>query len=57
MTESERCFFESRFSVAVLCNSADFATEIHFGREKPEHANAPNGATVRADHFGKPFAC
>jgi len=34
--------FGSRFSGALLCNLADFATEIHFGREKPEHVNAPN---------------
>jgi len=40
-TESERCFFGSRFSVALLHNLPDFATEIHFGREKPEHAKAP----------------
>jgi len=33
-TESERCFFGSRFSVALLCNLADFATEIHIGRKK-----------------------
>ena len=39
--ESERCCFGLRFSVASLGNLADFATEIHFGREKPEHANAP----------------
>jgi len=41
-TERERCFFGSRFSVALLHNLAYFATEIHFGREKPEHTNAPN---------------
>ena len=41
-TESERCFFGSRFSVALLHNLADFATEMHYNREKPEHANAPN---------------
>jgi len=40
-TESGRCFFGSRFSVALLHNLTDFATEIHFGQEKPEHANAP----------------
>jgi len=40
-TESERFFFGPRFSVALLRNLADFATEIHFGREKPEQANAP----------------
>ena len=34
-TESERYFFGSRFSVALLHNLADLA-------EKPEHANAPN---------------
>ena len=32
--------------VALLRNLADFATEIHFGREKPKHANAPNMITV-----------
>jgi len=42
VTESERCFFELRFSVALLRNLADFETEIHLSREKPEHANAPN---------------
>ena len=31
--------FRSRFSVALLRNLADL--EIHFGREKPEHVNAP----------------
>ena len=41
MTKSERCFFGSHFSVALLRNLADFATEIHFGHRKPEHANAP----------------
>jgi len=38
----ETCFFESRFSVVLLRNLADFASEIHFGRENPQHANAPN---------------
>ena len=33
--ESERCFVKSRFSVALLNSLADFATEIHFGHEKP----------------------
>jgi len=28
-------------SVALLTSLADFATEIHFGREKAEHVNAP----------------
>jgi len=42
-TESERCHFGSCFSVALLVSLVDFATEIHFGREKAEHANAPNG--------------
>ena len=32
----------SRFLVALLRNLANFATKIYFGREKPEHANAPN---------------
>ena len=41
-TESESCFFGSRFSVALLHNFADFGAKIHFGREKPEHTNAPN---------------
>ena len=40
VTESERCLFGSRFSVALLSSLADFATEIHLGHEKPEHANA-----------------
>jgi len=40
VTESERCFFGSHFSVTLLRNLADFATQIHFDREKPEHANA-----------------
>ena len=40
-TESERCFSGSRFSVALLHNLADFATEIHFDHEKPKHTNAP----------------
>jgi len=30
----------TRFSVALLSSLADFATEIHFGHEKAEHANA-----------------
>jgi len=34
-------FFGSRFSVTLLRNLADFTTEIYFGCEKPEHANAP----------------
>ena len=34
--------FGSRFPVALLHNLTDFATKIHFGREKPERANAPN---------------
>jgi len=40
-TKSERCFFGSRFSVTLLSSLTDFVTEIHFGREKPEYANAP----------------
>ena len=40
--DCERCFFGSRFSVALLSSLADSATKIHFGHEKPEHANAPN---------------
>jgi len=39
-TKSERCFFKLRFS-APHC-LADFATEIHFSREKTGHVNAPN---------------
>jgi len=31
----------SRLSVALLSGLADFAIEIHFGREKPKRANAP----------------
>jgi len=30
------------FSVALLRSLADFVAEIHFGREKDEHAKAPN---------------
>jgi len=41
VTESERCSFGSRLSVTILRNLADFATDIYFGREKPELANAP----------------
>jgi len=41
-TESERCVFGSRFLVVLLRNLADFMTENHFGREKPERVNAPN---------------
>ena len=29
-TESQRCYFKSLFSVALLNSLADFATEIHF---------------------------
>jgi len=36
-----KMLFGPRFSVTLLRNLADFATELHFGREKPEHANAP----------------
>jgi len=46
-TESERCFFKSRLSVALLNISAVFATEIHFGREKTEHENAPINSNNR----------
>ena len=35
------CFFGSRCLVALLHNLTDFAIEIHFSREKPEHANTP----------------
>jgi len=50
-TESQRCFCGSRSSDALLRNLADFdrdrnSTEIHFGREKPEHANAPNNCSA-----------
>jgi len=34
--------FGSPFSVALLHNLADFVSQIHYGREKPEHANAPD---------------
>ena len=44
---TSKCLFGSRFSVALLCNLADFATEIHFDREKPEQANAPNDKSVK----------
>ena len=40
-TRKWKMLFGSRFSVALLRNLADLVTEIHFGREKPEHANAP----------------
>ena len=33
--------FWIELSVTLLSNLADFATEMEFGREKPEHANAP----------------
>jgi len=36
-----KMLFGSRFLVALLRNLADFATGIHFRREKPEHGNAP----------------
>jgi len=39
--QSEICFFESCFSVALWDSLADFVTEICFGREKTEYANAP----------------
>ena len=39
--ESERCFFGSCFSVVLLHNLGDCETEFHFGREQPEHADAP----------------
>jgi len=42
-------FFGSRFSIALLRNVGDFATEIHFGREKPEHVNAPVVLTIEGD--------
>jgi len=34
-------------SVGLLRNLADLATEIHIGREKPEHANIPIALTMR----------
>ena len=42
--------FGSRFSVALLRNLADFATDIHFGREKAEYANAPNNRSPEKQH-------
>ena len=48
--ESGRCFFGSHFPVVLLCNIAHFATEIHFGHEKPEHANAPIDHKVRSEN-------
>jgi len=41
MPKMKDVFFGWRFSVALLNSSADFVTEMNFGREKPEHANAP----------------
>ena len=41
MTESERCFVGLRISVALFSSLADF------GREKPEHANAPIVSSLR----------
>jgi len=43
--------FGSRFSVTLLYNLADFVAEIHFGHEKPEHANAAPIVSV----FGRLF--
>jgi len=48
VTEGERSFFGSRFSVVLLSSSAEFATEMDFGREKAEHANAPNRYTIKS---------
>ena len=39
-TESERCFFKSIFD-PCLDRFLDLRTEMDFGREKIEHANAP----------------
>lgn len=41
-TERERCFCKSHYSVELLNSLADSVTEIHFGREQTELANAPD---------------
>jgi len=41
-TRGERCVFKLRFSTALVSSLADFATEIHFSREKTGHVNAPS---------------
>jgi len=50
-TESERCFFGSRFSVALLRNLADFVIEIHFSREKHTACHALSILTTYKDFF------
>ena len=44
--------FRSRFSVALLSSLADFATEIHFGREKAERVNACNNRHTLIIEYG-----